>query len=136
MITMLRKNAFSLVEILIVLVVLGILIALALPNYRISKERALDKEAKAALSFIRAAEKVHKMEHGFYYPHNSTTSDVAEINANLKLDFPISSVNWAITVCGMAGCESCRARRNDGTRTWSLNFASSEQPTCSGASCP
>ena len=65
--------SFTLIEMLVVLVIIATLAALAWPNYMAIKEKTLNREAKATLALIRAAEKVYKMEEGFYYPSPATT---------------------------------------------------------------
>ena len=51
------SKGFTLLEILITVIIIGILSAIAIPNYTKSRERALDKEAQVVLNLIHAAEK-------------------------------------------------------------------------------
>ena len=59
-----RKAGFTLVELMIVVIIVGILAAAAVPIYKFAVSRAYTSEAKASLGAIRAAELVHKAEHG------------------------------------------------------------------------
>jgi len=79
-------KAFTLLEILVVIIIIGILAALSLIAYTSIKEQTLEKDAKANLKLIRSAEMVYKME-------SSTNSYIAcanttAINTNLKLSLP------------------------------------------------
>ena len=58
------KKGFTLIEILIVLIVLGILVALLLPNIKGMQERARTAEAKQTMGAIRTALMAYHMEHG------------------------------------------------------------------------
>ena len=82
-----KRKGFTLTEILVVVVIIATLAALAWPNYMAIKEKTLNREAKASLALIRAAEKIYKLEQGFYYPHpaGSTENDTSLINNYLKL---------------------------------------------------
>jgi len=73
----------------VVVIIVGILAGIALPQYVRSRERAMDKQAKAILSLIRAAERAYKMETGSYY----TGSGIDNINTNLNLDL-VDDGNW------------------------------------------
>jgi general secretion pathway protein G len=50
------RPAFTLLEFLVVIIIIGILAALALPNFGKAKEHALGKEAIANLKLMAAAE--------------------------------------------------------------------------------
>jgi len=90
-----QNRAVTLTEVLTVIIIIGILAALALPQFTATRERALSKEAKANLKLIDAAERIYRMEMGFYYPHYTQTnpeSDPAQINSNLRL--VLTESNW------------------------------------------
>lgn len=126
------RRGFTLIELIIVVIIVGILATFAIPQFAATKERALDKEAQANLKLIQAAEKIYKMEMGTYYPAGGSTSVIADINDNLKLSLPASGVNWMYTVT-TATRRTTAAR---GGRTWTISFTGSDIPTCSGAGCP
>ena len=134
------KKSFTLIEILVVVVIIATLAALAWPNYLSIKEKTLNREAKASLALIRAAEKIYRLEQGFYYPYLASTSNVSDVNSFLKLSLPDSaSVSWSISLNSTAAPEFGTATRNgvgvDG-RVWRHEFQN-EDSTCSGGSyCP
>lgn len=141
---MLKRKSFTLVEILVVVTIVGILASLGLPNYMAIKEKALNREAQASLALIRAAEKIYRMENGFYYPDGATTNNVALINTNLKLSLPDSATkSWTFSI-DATGAGLARALRQGGGgadgRIWSINFPGDPDPICSngatGRYCP
>lgn len=138
--TMWTKKSYTLTEILVVIVIIGILAALAMPNYNAIKEKTMNREIKASLSLIQAAEKIYRLEQGFYYPRPAgTVSTVSDINNNLKLSLPqTTSPNWTMGV--NSSSEVATGTRSgvgaDG-RVWSINFSGDADATCSGGSaCP
>jgi prepilin-type N-terminal cleavage/methylation domain-containing protein len=58
------KKAFTLVEILIVIVVLGILAAFLLPGYGNIRKRAEYREASGLLNLVRAGAKYYDLKYG------------------------------------------------------------------------
>ena len=69
---MLRRNqrGFTLVELMIVVIIVGILAAVAIPMYQGATERAKASEAVAALGTVRGAMRVYYAEHGTYVNAN------------------------------------------------------------------
>jgi type IV pilus assembly protein PilE len=74
---MLRKNqgGFTLVELMIVVIIVGILAAVAIPMYQGATERAKASEAVAALGTIRGAMRVYYAEHGTYVGTGAAIGD-------------------------------------------------------------
>lgn len=138
---MLIKKSYTLIEILVVMVVIGILASLGLPNYGKLKEKALDREAKATLALMRAAQKIYKMENSSYYPEAAPTSteDPVLINEKLRLSLPTVITKWRYGVDNDSGEGTVMATRTEGSfiRVWSLDSsaASDEKPdlSCSGS---
>jgi len=118
------KKAITLLELLTVIIVVGILASLALPTFNKAKESAFDKEAKANLKLIQAAEKVYRMEYSTYYPSSGSEGNIDNINAYLKLLIP--TTNWTYSVTGGTNSFSSRATRQGGTRSW--NIETSTEP--------
>jgi len=122
-------KAFTLIELIIVITVIGILVAFAAPQFGVTRERTLDREARAAIALIQAAEKVYRMEEGPYYPSPSgSTTNIANINANLRLSLPAGSTQWTYTV-DSTGVGEVRAARSGGRRVLRLRF-NDDQITC------
>lgn len=107
-------------EVFVVIVIIGILATLGITHYGSYKERTLDKEAQANLRLIKAAEKIYKMENSSYYPTIGSTTDVAAINDDLRLQ--LTTTNWNYKIDGGAATFTGKAQRvTDATRIWCIN---------------
>ncbi len=63
---MLNKRGLTLVELIAVVIILGILMAIGIPQYRRAMERARGAEAYSVLDNIHAAEKIYQTEFETY----------------------------------------------------------------------
>jgi len=103
------KRAFTLLEILMVVMIVTILAGLGMPQYFKTRERALGNEAIANLKLIAAAEKIYRMENNQYYPASDTESNISNINNNLKLS--LVENNWHYSITGGASTFTAAADR-------------------------
>jgi len=60
------KKGFTLVELLVVVTIIGILMAIALVNYRIFLQKGEDAQRKADLRFLQAALEQYNADQHFY----------------------------------------------------------------------
>jgi len=88
--------AFSLMELMVVVIIVGILATIAIVQFSGPKEQSLEKEAKANLKLIAAAQKIYRMEVGSYV----TAGNEKDINNRLRLMLPqkTGSKNWDYSV--------------------------------------
>ena len=60
------RKAFTLTEVLIVVMIIGIMAAMAIPGFNKSMENAREKEARTALVAIYNAEKMYNIDKNVY----------------------------------------------------------------------
>jgi len=88
-----KINAFSLTELLVVLVIIGILIMLALPVLMPLISKAKSTEAQAQLNHI------HTLEKTYFYIHSKYSADFDEINfEHAKLVSEGGTANYKIEI--------------------------------------
>jgi len=132
------NRGFTLLELLIVVIVIGILATLAIPSYNRSKEQALGKEALTNLRLIAAAEKIYRMETTTFWPSAGTSWSLAEINSNLRLYLTTTNWTWSITgAIGPPPTFTASADRNGSGGYLDCQYTINQTGTeWSAASCP
>ena len=94
-----NTKAFTLVEIMIVIVILAIVAGMAIPAYNGTVERSRENEAVTNLNIIHMGEKIANINNGAFWGPGAPT--VLQINTNLNVD--ISTQYYDITALGVAG---------------------------------
>ncbi len=98
MILDLDRRGITLIELMIVILIVGILAAVAIPTYTGYLQRAHRADAKTALEQVRAAQEMWKAERGSY------SLDQAELQTTMGA--PKTSISkyytWSFTVMGAA----------------------------------
>ena len=90
-----RLKAYTLTEILVVLVIIGILILLALPNLLPLITKAKSMEAKTQLSHVQT------LEQSYFYEHSKYSKDLSElgfIQDKLVTDGKDARANYRIEI--------------------------------------
>ncbi len=86
-------------EIMITIVIIGILAALAIPNYSRMVEIAHRNDATTNLMAIHAAEAAYRSEHGeFWPPVGSPQQNLVSINSNLGLEIAANGFAYTCDV--------------------------------------
>lgn len=69
-----NRKGFTMIELMVVVIILGILVAAAVPIYRANTRRAYSAEALATLGSIREAERLYFSESNLYQPVDAGTA--------------------------------------------------------------
>ncbi len=131
------KQAFTLTELIVVLVMTGIIMGFAIPNYQGAVNRAQYRDAGAQLTSIYAANKVYSINNGGNYWPNGGSFDVDAINANLGTNLLGNEITFRCSGDGTS--YECTANYGRGTGSFTLHVTEialdENNPWCTG-NCP
>ncbi|MDP2960340.1 MAG: type II secretion system protein [candidate division Zixibacteria bacterium] len=82
-----REKGFTLIELMIVVVIIGILAAMAIPKFMLSTNRAKQSEAKQLLKQIYAMQHAYRQEYNTYPSYPLTTPGTAAAWADIGVEF-------------------------------------------------
>ena len=105
----LKPFGFSAIELMVVVIIIGILATMALPNFSKAAERARIRSALAVLSAIHSAERVYYLDQGEY----GTDTDLW-VNNNYLAN-PNSDPDWSFRVGTGRAPFSAVAHRTSGS---------------------
>ncbi len=87
-------SGFTLIELLVVVLIIGILAAIAVPQYQVAVEKARTTEALSMLSSMRKAMDLYILQNG--YPPENTVLELEDLN--LDLDFAEESKDFFYSI--------------------------------------
>ena len=99
------KKGFTLVEVLIVVIIIGILAAIGIPQFADSIEKAKSVEARSGLGHIQTGEKIYYAEKELY------TTDLGDLDISLPQRY------WSIEITTTPTSYTATATRSGGTRS-------------------
>lgn len=130
------ESGFTLVELLVVMLILGILAAIAIPSFFSQRDKARDADSKAAVRTAQTAMETYATDNdGSYAGAAADGSDLVAVEETLSGE--------AITVASTADTYTVTVTNADTGNSFSINRLASGQTTLTcddsgtpGAGCP
>ena len=101
------NKGFTLIELLIVVVIIGILAAIAIPKFSATREKAYFAAMKSDLKNLASQEEIYYADH---YSYSQSTTDLAFTNSEgVTVTIAASSSGWSAsaTHSALGGSEGC-----------------------------
>lgn len=138
-----KRRAFTLTEIMVVVIILGVMASFVLPNYTKSIDRGYRRDAETQLTTIWSADQIYRSQNGQYWPSDNNSGagyDITAINNTLGLGIipngmTYSCVGAAPDATHPFGSFTCTAVRGPFTITITEAQINDSNPSCSGT-CP
>ena len=146
-----KKQAFTIIEIMVVMVIIGVVAVIAFPNFNTPMEQGKAANAQNALLAIYSAEQNYKNNDpnsSYCYPTvpSPTNCDtLADINTDFTLNIPDDGTYTYACANPAAGTFTCTATRTTGapvitvTLNLPIQLAGEVNPACTPAgnsACP
>ncbi len=119
------RKSFTIVELVIVVIIVGILVSFGMPAYLNARRKAIDREAQSQVKLLQAAEKVYRMETNQYIACSSNQ----DCNDKLHTELPSSIANggnWDYQVINVNNAASpptftAQATGTAGSSNWQID---------------
>ena len=106
-----KEKGFTLIELMIVVVIISILTAMAIPKFMLSTNRAKQSEAKQLLKQIFTMQHAYRQEYNTYPSYSATTPGVAATWVDLGIEFQ-PSARYSYVCVGGANVFTATATAN------------------------
>jgi prepilin-type N-terminal cleavage/methylation domain-containing protein len=124
-----KQTGFTLLEVIVVMIILGVLATIAISISSKSKENSIDKEAIANLRLIQAAERTKLLIDGEY----TAGADASVLNSVLRISLSIgASPRWNYKAVAAANAFTAKAQRTADDGRVKCMDQDDEEPYSSG----
>jgi len=123
------ERAYSLIEVMVALTIIGILIALSVPSYDRALEQSRADIAGANLQAIWAAERLYWLEYGVYTADMSTLKTLGLLDSNIAS----GSGGYAYAIQSTDGTTFTATAQRTGSAKWTGSFSVDTTAVVSGA---
>jgi prepilin-type N-terminal cleavage/methylation domain-containing protein len=120
------RQGFTLVEIIVVVIIIGVLASVAMPSYSIQIEKTRAAEGVQSLTALLAAQKRYQLENGAYEAGPTLTL--------LDVDITASNNFLAPTISNAAGAVASIVR-NSATIPYTLSISDTGVVACACGAC-
>ena len=132
------EKGFTLIELMIVVVIIGILAALAIPRFMRATTKSKQSEARQILKQVYSMQRAYRQEYNTYWG-NATSASAAAPNGFARIGVDImANARYSYTMVAALNTFTCTATSgildDDATvDTWTINEAGNLQVTSDDA---
>ncbi len=149
----LLKKAFTMMEVMVVVIILSVMASFAIPNFTRTIERTHRDDATNQLIAINSANRIYRARNGRFWPPDTNTYNLALINTNLGLNIIASGMTYTCRGTATGTTYDCTAARIAPAAPFTILItqtdidtdpfdlsnpspASTNNPRCSAGTCP
>ncbi|HAJ56869.1 MAG TPA: hypothetical protein DCL35_03755 [Candidatus Omnitrophica bacterium] len=118
-----NKKGFSLIEVIVVVIIIGILARISIPRYIRLVEKGRSAEARNILGHIRSAQMAYQLENGYYTNTLGNLQVAAPTACNATFYFSYALANGSGTFTATANrCTGGAGKSPTGSAAFSLSI--------------
>ena len=135
-----KINANTLMALMVIITIINVMATPAIPQYDKAQERASLRKAMLDAKLIHSTEQIYKSRNGSYWPQDTATHLIGDINANLNLNIDPKDLTYDCTGTG-GSAVSCQMVSTNARIVLQIDQnLSSTNPSCTNltllAVCP
>jgi len=141
--TKFRNQAYTLTEVIMVIVIVAVIASFTLPNFRRAREAEYERSARHQLLTIYKAEQIYMAKAKTFWPEtDSTVNDLDVINDALALNINTDGMEDGIPAKGGYSCTrsggvvKCTGTRDGGTFRLGVCVHINDTICCDAGACP